>query len=78
MNGVDVIAFTAGLGENAAAIREGVCEGLEYLGVEFDKEANNCRGVERVLTKESSKVTVVSIPTNEELAICRETVGLVK
>ena len=78
MNGVDVIAFTAGLGENAAEIRKGVCEGLEYLGVEFDKEANNCRGVERVLTKESSKVTVVSIPTNEELAICRETVGLVK
>ncbi|MGI6093946.1 MAG: acetate kinase [Lachnospiraceae bacterium] len=77
MNGVDVIAFTAGLGENAKNIREGACEGLEYLGAKLDKEANNTRGKDAVISTADSAVTLVVIPTNEELAICRETVALV-
>lgn len=78
MNGVDVIAFTAGVGENDGLVREEICEYLEYLGVKFDKEANNVRGKEQVISAKDSKVTVVLIPTNEELAIARETLALVK
>jgi len=77
MNGVDVIAFTAGVGENAPSVRKGVCEGLGYLGVVFDEEANNSRGKAVKITKPESKVEVVVMPTNEEIAICRETAALV-
>ena len=77
MNGVDAIVFTAGIGENDAYVRETVCSYFGYLGVEFDAEANNCRGKEVVISKPESKVKVAIIPTNEELAICRETVALV-
>ena len=78
MNGVDAIAFTAGVGENGPETRERVCASLGYLGVEIDKEKNKVRGVERLISTEDSKVKVFIIPTNEELAIARETLALVK
>ena len=77
MNGVDNIVFTAGIGENAIPVREKVVSYLGYLGVTLDKEANGVRGEEIVISTPDSKVKVAVIPTNEELAICRETVALV-
>ena len=77
MNGVDVIAFTAGIGENVVKVREDVCGYLGYLGVTVDKEANAKRGEEITISTPDSKVTVMVIPTNEELAIARDTVALV-
>lgn len=77
MNGVDAIAFTAGVGENDVETRKAVCEYLGYLGVEIDDEANNCRGKNQVISSKDSKVKVMLIPTNEELAIARETLALV-
>ncbi len=76
MNGVDVICFTAGVGENGPDTRKGVCSYLGYLGVELDDEANQVRGEEKVISTPNSKVTVLCLPTNEELAIARETVAL--
>ena len=78
LNGVDAITFTAGIGENACPVREKVVSYLGYLGIELDKEANAKRGEEIVISTPDSKVKVCVIPTNEELAICRETVALVK
>ena len=78
MNGVDAIAFTAGVGENDKASRKNICNYLGYLGVEIDDEANNVRGEERVISSANSKVKVMLIPTNEELAIARETLALVQ
>ena len=78
MNGVDAIVFTAGIGENACPVREKVVSYLSYLGITLDKEANSKRGEEIVISTADSKVKVAVIPTNEELAICRETVALVK
>ena len=78
MNGVDVICFTAGIGENAPLVRTSVCEYLGYLGVELDQEANGKRGQDIAITTPESRTTVMVIPTNEELAIARETVRLVK
>jgi acetate kinase len=75
MNGVDVIVFTAGIGENSPLIRERVCTSLTYLGVEFDAERNNIQGKEREITASFSKVKVWVIPTNEELMIARETMA---
>lgn len=77
MNGVDAIAFTAGVGENDKAGRKAICEYLGYLGVKIDDEANDVRGEERVISAADSKVKVMLIPTNEELAIARETLALV-
>ena len=77
MNGVDNIVFTAGIGENDHGVRELVLGYLGYLGIEIDEEANNTRGQEIMISKPGSKVNVLVIPTNEELAICRETVALV-
>ena len=77
MNGVDTIVFTAGIGENAALVRTKVCEYLGYLGITLDQEANGKRGEEIAISTPDSKVTVMVIPTNEELAIARETVALV-
>ena len=77
MNGVDAIAFTAGIGENDGSVREKVCSYLGYLGIEIDKEANGKRGEEIVISTPDSKVKVLVVPTNEELAIARETVALV-
>lgn len=78
MNGVDVICFTAGVGENGPDTRKGVCDYLGYLGVAIDDEANKVRGEEKIISTPDSKVTVLCLPTNEELAIARETVALVK
>ena len=77
MNGVDAIVFTAGIGENAIPVREKIVNYFGYLGVTLDKEANGVRGEEIVISTPDSKVKVAVIPTNEELAICRETVALV-
>ena len=77
MNGVDLIAFTAGIGENDHWVRENTCKYLGYLGIEFNAAVNNVRGVETVLSTPESKVKVMIIPTNEELAIARETLALV-
>ena len=78
MNGVDAIAFTAGVGENDSVIREKVCAYLGYLGLTLDKEANKGRGKEIQLSTPDSTLKAFLIPTNEELAIARETVALVK
>ena len=77
MNGVDMIAFTAGIGENSGTVRANVMEYLTYLGIGLDAEANGKRGEEIVISTPDSKVKVMVIPTNEELAIARETVALV-
>ena len=73
MGGVDTIVFTAGIGENSALAREKVCEGMEFIGVKIDKEKNNVRGRTAEISTSDSKVKVFLIPTNEELAIARET-----
>lgn len=73
MGGVDAIVFTAGIGENAIEIREGILDGLEYLGFELDKEANDSRGKEIEISKTGSDTKVFVIPTNEELVIARDT-----
>ena len=78
MNGVDAIAFTAGIGENNKELRKNVCANLGYLGVKIDDERNNVRGEERIISTDDSKVKVLLVPTNEELAIARETLALVK
>ena len=78
MNGVDAIAFTAGIGENNIKMRKDVCSSLTYLGVKLDEEKNNVRGEERIISADDSKVQVPLVPTNEELAIARETLALVK
>ncbi len=77
MNGVDAIVFTAGIGENDGKVRAAVVNNLGYLGVTLDEEANKKRGEEVVISTPDSKVKVAVIPTNEELAICRDTVALV-
>lgn len=77
MDGVDVIVFTAGLGENGKSMRKAVCEHLTYLGIKIDDEANSVRGKDIVISTPDSKVQVMVIPTNEELAIARETLALV-
>ena len=78
MNGVDAIAFTAGLGENNKYVRNDICAYLGYLGITLDQEQNAKRGEDVIISTPDSKVAVMTIPTNEELAICRETVALVK
>lgn len=78
MNGVDCICFTAGLGENNGVIRKQICDNLAFLGIQINDEANSKRGEEIVISTPESKVKVLVIPTNEELAIARETVALVK
>ena len=76
LGGVDVIVFTGGVGENQTITRERVCKQLAYLGIDFDVEANNCRGKEVLLTRPDSKVRVVVIPTDEELMIARDTAAI--
>lgn len=78
MNGVDAIAFTAGVGENDSDVRRIVSQYLGYLGVTIDSEKNKVRGEERIISTDDSKTVVMVVPTNEELAIARETVALVK
>ena len=76
MGGLDVLTFTAGIGENTIWMREAICEGLEFMGVKVDSEKNNCRGKEVDISAEGAKVTTMVVPTNEELMIALETVEL--
>ena len=78
LNGLDVLTFTAGVGENDAATRAAVCEYLGYLGVKIDAEKNKIRGCENKISTEDSKVQVWVIPTNEELMIAQDTAELAK
>ncbi|MCQ2969177.1 MAG: acetate kinase [Clostridium sp.] len=78
MGGVDAIVFTAGVGENGPETRKKCLEGLEFLGVEIDTEANNVRGKVREISKAGCKVKAFVIPTNEELVIARDTLELIK
>ena len=77
MNGVDAIAFTGGIGENDGALRKVVCESLGFLGVKIDDEKNTVRGEEIRISTDDSSVNVYIIPTNEELAIARDTLSLI-
>ena len=77
MDGVDILVFTGGIGENDAFIRAEIVKGLSFLGVTLDEEANNCRGVERVISTPDSRLTVCVIPTDEELMIASDTEALV-
>ena len=76
MGGLDVIVFTAGVGENQISMRSEVCKGLEFLGVKFDESKNNVRGEEAIISADDSKVKVVVIPTDEELMIATDTMNL--
>ena len=78
MNGVDIIVFTAGVGENQEGVRWDSCSGLDYLGVKMDRERNHVRGKEQILSTDDSQVKVVMIPTDEEIVIARDTVELVE
>ncbi len=77
MNGVDVITFAGGVGENGIEVRKQICESLSYLGIKIDDEKNNCRGKEVEITTPDSKVKVFVVPTNEELMIARDTKEIV-
>lgn len=78
MDGVDVIVFTAGIGENSVSQRKAICSHLGYLGAEFDEARNHVRGHEQEISAPASKVKIWTVPTNEELMIARETLELVK
>ena len=73
MGGVDIIVWTAGVGENQIGLRMQTCEGLEFLGVKMDAEANKVRGEEVIISTPDSKVTVCVVPTDEELVIAKDT-----
>ncbi|RBP68282.1 acetate kinase [Alkalibaculum bacchi] len=77
MNGVDAIIFTAGLGENSATSRKAICEGLTYLGLAIDDDKNGMRGEEIIISTPESKVKVIVIPTDEEMAIARDTKDII-
>lgn len=77
LNGVDVITFTAGVGENGPDTRKAICDYLSYMGVKIDEEANNVRGKERLISTPDSSVQVWIVPTNEELMIAQDTAELV-
>ena len=77
MGGVDIIAFTAGIGENGPELREAVMKDMEFLGCKLDAEKNKVRGKETVVSTSDSKVTICVIPTNEEIMIARDTLELV-
>ena len=78
LNGIDVLTFTAGVGENDGGVRAAVCEYLGYLGVKIDPELNKKRGAEMMISTPDSKVQVWVIPTNEELMIAQDTAELAK
>lgn len=78
MGGIDVLTFTAGVGEKGPISRKAICEQLEFLGVKIDDEKNKIRGEEAELSTEDSKVKIYTIPTNEELMIARETAKMCK
>ena len=77
MNGLDVVVFTAGIGENSSTMRQLVCEDMDFLGIDLDQEKNNIRSKEtRGINTESSGVKVLVVPTNEELEIAKQVFGL--
>jgi acetate kinase len=78
LGGLDVLVFTGGIGENSPDVRKAICDNLEYLGIEFDKTANNTKDKEKAITTAKSKAAVYVIPTNEELMIALETKEIVK
>lgn len=78
MNGIDVVVFTAGIGENAGTTRAGICKQLSFMGIKLDDNANTVRGEEKEISAPDSKIKVYVVPTNEELMIARETLALVK
>ena len=78
MGGLDVVVFTAGVGENQTSMRSEVCKNMEFLGIKFDEEKNKARGEECVISADDSKVKVVVIPTDEELMIATDTMNLLK
>ena len=77
MNGVDAIAFTGGIGENDPELRKSVCDNLSFVGVEIDDAQNKLRGKEVKISTDNSRVNVYVIPTNEELAIARDTLAII-
>lgn len=77
LNGIDLLVFTAGLGENSISIREKICEDMDYLGIKLDKDKNAVRGVEAIISPEEMSPKIAVIPTNEELMIARDTKRLV-
>ena len=78
MQGLDVLVFTAGIGENSIELRAKICEGLGFLGIDLDAEKNKVRGKETLAQKEGARVKILIIPTNEELMIARDAVSLSK
>ena len=78
MNGLDAIVFTGGIGENSISMREMICEDMDFLGIEIEKDKNNVRGKQAEVSPDNSKTKVLVIPTNEELMIARDTVDIVK
>ena len=77
MQGIDGIAFTAGVGENQCGIRKGICENLKFMGIEIDDEKNSVKGEETQISSNNSKIPVWVVPTNEELVIARDTLRLI-
>ena len=78
MNGIDAIAFTAGVGENQIDIRKCICKHLEWMGIEIDEQANNTKGEEKEISTQNSKVKVWVVPTNEELVIAQDTKTIIE
>lgn len=78
MGGVDVVVFTAGIGENAWKVRKGACEGLEFLGIKIDSEKNNSSNEETIISEDDSRVKVMVIPTNEEWMIAKDTMKIIE
>jgi acetate kinase len=79
MGGVDILIFTGGIGENGSETRENVCKDFEFMGLEFDKKVNEgVRGKELVISTKKSKVTVMIVPTNEELVIASDTCEIIE
>ncbi len=73
MGGVDAVVFTAGIGENGIKFREEVCENMEFLGMKIDPAKNNVRGKETIISTPDSRVTIMVVPTDEEMVIARDT-----
>jgi acetate kinase len=79
MGGIDLLIFTGGIGENGCETRENICKDLEFLGIEFDRKANDgVRGKEKVISTEKSRVTVMIVPTNEEFVIASDTLEIAR
>ncbi len=77
MGGIDAVVFTGGVGENQINVRKNICKQLEFMGIEIDEDKNNFRGEEKEISKDSSKVKIWVVPTNEELMIAKETVRMI-